>query len=423
MRGRRSRVRSDRGLDLRGRLDRSRTPPWRRRGRHSRHTAGATRSRAGRRRRGRRRAGVGRGTHPSGHLSRRPDRVPGAHRAGGRVDRPSPERDGGGAARAWDRETRSRSAGARRRTWSSLAEVRRHGPAPGPEEDATMAERDLDEALRRMSQTKVNRRGFLAAAGLRRHGRLPGRMHGQQRAARPPAASTAPSRPPRAAAAPAAAPAAQLRAGVRAPHLQLVRVRVREEQAEFTARNGVAYSEDIFSNNEELVAKLAARRQPGLRHRCPTGEYVPGMIEAGYLEKLDMSRIPNFQYINADVQEHCLGPEQRVHHPQGLRDDRDHVPHEARPRAGDLVARVLRPREGQVFGQGRRRRFDGRCVPVPAQDARLLGQRQRSGASQGGAATSCSIWPRTCSPSTRRTTTTSSGPRRRHWRSAGRAAE
>ncbi|MEA2578533.1 MAG: hypothetical protein QOD78_2121 [Chloroflexota bacterium] len=29
-----------------------------------------------------------------------------------------------------------------------------------------MAERDLDDVLRRMSQTKVNRRGFLAAAGL-----------------------------------------------------------------------------------------------------------------------------------------------------------------------------------------------------------------------------------------------------------------
>src|SRR5687768_929234 len=32
--------------------------------------------------------------------------------------------------------------------------------------NAIMAERDLDEMLRRMSETKVSRRGFLAAAGL-----------------------------------------------------------------------------------------------------------------------------------------------------------------------------------------------------------------------------------------------------------------
>ena len=43
---------------------------------------------------------AGRRTDPSRHLSRRPDRVPGAHRTNGRVDRPTPERSGR-RRRAW----------------------------------------------------------------------------------------------------------------------------------------------------------------------------------------------------------------------------------------------------------------------------------------------------------------------------------
>jgi spermidine/putrescine transport system substrate-binding protein len=164
-----------------------------------------------------------------------------------------------------------------------------------------MDERDLDEALRRMSQVKVNRRGFLAVAGLSGTAAALAACTGGS------ASSSTPTGTP--GAVPSTAVASAAPAVSAAPSYELESELLtynwseyvsEKNKAEFTARTGVAYSEDIFSNNEELVAKLAAAGgNPGYDIACPTGEYCPGMIEAGYLEKLDMSRIPNFQYINA----------------------------------------------------------------------------------------------------------------------------
>ncbi len=54
---------------------------------------------------------------------------------------------------------------------------------------------------------------------------------------------------------------------------------------------------DIFANNEELLAKLQGGAS-AYDIACPTGEYVPAMRDGGFLQKLDLSRIPNLQYIN-----------------------------------------------------------------------------------------------------------------------------
>jgi spermidine/putrescine transport system substrate-binding protein len=54
---------------------------------------------------------------------------------------------------------------------------------------------------------------------------------------------------------------------------------------------------DIFANNEELLAKLQGGAS-SYDIACPTGEYVPAMRDGGFLQKLDLSRIPNLQYIN-----------------------------------------------------------------------------------------------------------------------------
>jgi spermidine/putrescine transport system substrate-binding protein len=154
-----------------------------------------------------------------------------------------------------------------------------------------MAERDLDEMLRRMSQTRVNRRGFLAAAG------LGGAAAALAACSSGGAASDAPAGSTGAGASAGAAASYELESELLTYNWS--EYVSEKNKAEFTARTGVAYSEDIFSNNEELIAKLtAAGGNPGYDICCPTGEYVPGMIESGFLEKLDMSRIPNFQYIN-----------------------------------------------------------------------------------------------------------------------------
>jgi spermidine/putrescine-binding protein len=49
---------------------------------------------------------------------------------------------------------------------------------------------------------------------------------------------------------------------------------------------------DTFANNEELLAKLQAGAT-GYDIACPTAEYVPAMVEGGYIQKLNWERIPN----------------------------------------------------------------------------------------------------------------------------------
>jgi len=58
------------------------------------------------------------------------------------------------------------------------------------------------------------------------------------------------------------------------------------------------FTYDVYDNNEALLAKLQAGGG-GYDIAAPTAEYVPGMVEEGYLTKLDKSRLPNTKYINA----------------------------------------------------------------------------------------------------------------------------
>jgi spermidine/putrescine transport system substrate-binding protein len=66
----------------------------------------------------------------------------------------------------------------------------------------------------------------------------------------------------------------------------------------FKAKFGVEkFQYDTFANNEELLAKLQAGAT-GYDVAAPTAEYVPSMVEGGYIQKLDWSRIPNQKYID-----------------------------------------------------------------------------------------------------------------------------
>jgi len=67
---------------------------------------------------------------------------------------------------------------------------------------------------------------------------------------------------------------------------------------EFKRRYGITnFVYDTYANNEELIAKLQGGAS-GYDIAAPTAEYVPGMVEEGFLEKLDLSKIPNAQYID-----------------------------------------------------------------------------------------------------------------------------
>jgi spermidine/putrescine-binding protein len=151
------------------------------------------------------------------------------------------------------------------------------------QEERDVAQRDLSETLARISRTKVNRRSFLAATGL---------IGGSAALA---ACSTAGS-----SAAPSAGTSAAPVGDVEKELFvynwsdYIAPDNITTFKAEFGVENFVY---DVFANNEELIAKLQGGAS-GYDIACPTAEYVPGMVEEGFLAKLDKSRLPNLQYIN-----------------------------------------------------------------------------------------------------------------------------
>lgn len=146
-----------------------------------------------------------------------------------------------------------------------------------------MAERDLDEMLRRASQHKVNRRSFLGAAGLASTAAFLAACSGGSAPASGGAAT--------------AAPAGDIENELFMYNWSLY---IAPENYEaFQQEFGVdTFQYDTYANNEELIAKLQGGAS-GYDIASPTAEYIPGMVEEGFLAKLDLSRIPNVQYMNA----------------------------------------------------------------------------------------------------------------------------
>jgi spermidine/putrescine transport system substrate-binding protein len=145
-----------------------------------------------------------------------------------------------------------------------------------------MAERDLDGMLRQMSQTKVNRRSFLGAAGLAGSAAFLAACSGGSA--------------PASGGAPTAAPAGDVENELFMYNWSLY---IAPENYEaFQEEFGVeTFQYDTYANNEELIAKLQGGAS-GYDIASPTAEYIPGMVEEGFLQKLDLSRIPNSQLMN-----------------------------------------------------------------------------------------------------------------------------
>jgi spermidine/putrescine transport system substrate-binding protein len=160
-----------------------------------------------------------------------------------------------------------------------------------------MAERDLDRLLARMARmarTKVNRRSFLATSGLLGGSAfLAACSSGGSSAAPSGGASAAPSANGGGSPAPAGDIESELFVYNWSDYISPDNIEA--FKAEFGVENFVY---DVFANNEELIAKLQGGAS-GYDIACPTAEYVPGMVEEGFLQKLDKSRLPNLQYINA----------------------------------------------------------------------------------------------------------------------------
>jgi spermidine/putrescine transport system substrate-binding protein len=147
----------------------------------------------------------------------------------------------------------------------------------------------LDDILRRAARNRVPRRSFLAAAGL-----LGGSAALAACSSGGGGASAAPSAGGGEATFPPAGDVEKQLfmynwSGYVDP----------DNMAAFQQEFGVEkFQYDTFANNEELLAKLQAGAS-GYDIACPTAEYVPAMVEGGYIQKLNWERIPNQQYINA----------------------------------------------------------------------------------------------------------------------------
>jgi len=150
---------------------------------------------------------------------------------------------------------------------------------------------NLDEILRRAADTKVPRRSFLAAAGLLGgSAALAACSTGTGGATAAPAASA--SSAPAASAPPAGDVEKQLFMYNWSDYISPKNIEA------YKAKFGVEkFQYDTFANNEELLAKLQAGAT-GYDVAAPTAEYVPSMVEGGYIQKLDWSRIPNQKYID-----------------------------------------------------------------------------------------------------------------------------
>jgi spermidine/putrescine transport system substrate-binding protein len=169
-----------------------------------------------------------------------------------------------------------------------------------------MAERDLDEMLRRMSQTRVNRRSFLGAAGLAGSAAaLAACTGGGTGSAAPPASAGA---------GPTTAPAGDIENELFMYNWSLY---IAPENYEaFQEEYGVeTFQYDTYANNEELIAKLQGGAS-GYDIASPTAEYIPGMVEEGFLAKLDLSRIPNSQLMNAKFKGLAWDPNYDYHIPK-----------------------------------------------------------------------------------------------------------
>ena len=187
-----------------------------------------------------------------------------------------------------------------------------------------MADQDLIELFDLMARTRVNRRSFLAASGLLGLGATLAACGAGSPATATPAPATAAPASDAATAAPAtdAATTAPTEAATAAAvekelwMLNWSAYAAPENMDAFTKQYGLdKFQYDIFASDDELQAKLAAGAT-GYDIAAPTALFLPQMVQNGYIQKLDFSRIPNFKYIDKNVLSQPWDPNNEYHIPK-----------------------------------------------------------------------------------------------------------
>ena len=164
-------------------------------------------------------------------------------------------------------------------------------------------DRELDALIRRMSQTKVHRRGFLAGTGMAGLSAFIAACSPSGGASPSAAASVA---PPASAPAGSASPAASAAVEVE-PALYMFNWADYVDPGnieEFKTRFGVTdFTYDTYASNEELLTRLQGGATGQFDVGAPTAEFVEAMVDGDFIQELDWSKIPNGALINKQFQE------------------------------------------------------------------------------------------------------------------------
>lgn len=168
-----------------------------------------------------------------------------------------------------------------------------------------MADQDLDSILRRMSQTRVNRRGFMAGGAMAGMAALIAACTGSK-ASDAPASAAAPS-----ASAPGASPSDVAVVPSVEPtfsqeategHLWMYNWsdyvdpgNIDKFKKDYAVDD---FTYDTFASNEELLTKLQAGASGQWDVGAPTAEYTPALVQGGFIQKIDWSKVPNAKYID-----------------------------------------------------------------------------------------------------------------------------
>jgi spermidine/putrescine transport system substrate-binding protein len=167
-----------------------------------------------------------------------------------------------------------------------------------------MAEQDLEHILRRMSQAKVNRRGFMAGGAMAGMAAFIAACSGSK-ATEAPASVVVPSTPPASATASEVAVASVEPEFSQEPtegHLWMynwsdyVDAGNIEEYKKRYAVDDFTY--DTYASNEELLTKLQAGAGNQWDVGAPTAEFTPALVQGGFIQKIDWSKVPNAKYID-----------------------------------------------------------------------------------------------------------------------------
>ena len=166
-----------------------------------------------------------------------------------------------------------------------------------------MADQNLEDILRRMSQSRVSRRGFMAGGAMAGTAAFLAACTGST-ATTPPASAGTPSAAPPSAGPSEAAPSEEPTFSQEPTEGALWMYNWsdyidKENIAEFQKRYAVDdWTYDTYASNEELLTKLQAGASGQWDVGAPTGEFVPALVAGGFIQKIDWSKVPNAKYIN-----------------------------------------------------------------------------------------------------------------------------